>query len=248
MRLSRWGAGGSAGDALRELENVASTLSPPEPRASRWWGPSSRARATPSLAERLPPLVERLEREHDASARRTLSLRTELARIERGDADLVSQIHLLRALGGQAEAAARELRVQDPARSSMLSDALATTLPQRTRDILTQIAIARQARLTLDIMLENEAVLARALETARTATASALAVAAAALRTRTMPEHEADVGTATALERTKATILDTLRRARSELGSGRTPGASSALDQDAGDALGRPSLDGRNDS
>lgn len=138
--------------------------------------------APDSLAEGFGKLVERLERERDDIARQMILLTSDRARFSDADRTLEAALGLIRALGPVLEAAAREVRNQNPTRASRLAQHGAVTLPEREQAVLTQLAINRQAILTLDLLIANQATLERALEQARMATLSALQVASAARR------------------------------------------------------------------
>lgn len=182
VRLGNPGDGGTAERLLSEIETLAGTIAEPAAPPRRWWS-RARPEAKPATAsDGFATLVDRLDRARDAITRRLIVAQSDRARFEDADLALERALALIRALVPTLEAAAREMRGEDPVRAARLTSVATETLPERERAVLTQVAIHRQAMLTLDLMMQNQATLERALEQARTATVSALQVALAARR------------------------------------------------------------------
>ncbi len=78
------------------------------------------------------------------------------------------------------EAAAREIHALNPARAQLLRLDAVDAVRRRARDILTQLTIATQARLALDIIVQNNLALIAGIDQATTATVAALRVAVTA--------------------------------------------------------------------
>lgn len=190
LRLADGAAPRGSGRALLDrLEAVAAQAAPPA-KASFW-------RRTPdpaALPRQIEQLAAELAGEYDATLKAAMRLESDLARFETADAGLEEIVHLLRALRRQGEAAARELRFSDAGRAAALAGAVAR-IDAREADVLTQLVIVRQGRMTLELSLANQRTLAAALDRARHSAVAALATASAAgraVRERDVLAREAD--------------------------------------------------------
>lgn len=181
-RLSRMDGIGGADRVLAEVGALAETLFPAPAPPRRWWQAARDPAPAAPTPERFAPLIDRLGDERDATMRRLIVLRTDRARLAESDGALEDAVHLIRALAPAIEAAARELGGEDPARAAALRSDGAAVLVEREHAVLTQLAVHRQARMTIDLLIANHETLDAALEQARTATLSALQVAVAARR------------------------------------------------------------------
>lgn len=184
-RLSTLDRDGSARQILHDIERLANACDAAPVAQKPWWSRRRHEPVSRSLEDDFGTLVERLDRERDAIARQTIVLQGDRARFAAADRTLEEALDLIRALGPVIEAAVRELRGESPTRADHLVQHGRVTLPEREQAVLTQVAINRQAILTLDLMIANQSTLERALEQARTATLSALQVASAARRATT---------------------------------------------------------------
>lgn len=180
-RTSRSVEPASTEGILADIERFAAALTEPPKARTRWWS-SRRPEADPPTALDLAALIERLDRQRDVLTRRMISLQTDRQRFVVLDAALEDAVHLIRAFGPVVEAAVRELRVQGGGEAVRIEAETAAALLDRQRAVLTQLAVHRQAIMTLDMIISNETTLGAALEQARTATVSALQVAMAARR------------------------------------------------------------------
>jgi len=160
-------------DALRALAGE-------EP--ARGWRPFRRPAPPVDVAAALPPVIRALEDARDGLIRHDVRLSAERDRFAAADARLEETEHLLRALLAGAKAAAREIAATDPARAAALRGPVADALQARLGDVLTQLAVTRQGRLSLGLVQDGNATLAAAVEQARSITVAALRTAAAAGR------------------------------------------------------------------
>lgn len=173
-RLADIEAGGSTQDVLDEVRRIADAVaSPTEAQPSRWWRPRKPIAARDSIAA----LVQRLDHERDAGARRMIALTGARSRFERGDRALGDAVLLIDALEAAIESGVREIRGSDPGRAAAMQERSATILLERRQAVTTQLAVHAQAMMTLDLMMANQQTLNSALDQARTTTLSALQVA-----------------------------------------------------------------------
>jgi hypothetical protein len=127
-------------------------------------------------------LIEALGREADRSARAVIERRGLLDELRRCDEALEEAVHQCRALEAATASAARELGPSDPVRANRLREAAEVRLTERERDLLTQLIVVRQGRMSIGAVLDSEAALGRALERTRHTMVAALRTAAAARR------------------------------------------------------------------
>lgn len=203
-RTSRSVEPASTEGILADIERFAAALTEPPKARTRWWS-SRRPEADPPTASDLAALIERLDRQRDVLTRRMISLQTDRQRFVVLDAALEDAVHLIRAFGPVVEAAVQELRVQGGGEAARIEAETAAALLDRQRAVLTQLAVHRQAIMTLDMIISNETTLSAALEQARTATVSALQVAMAARRA---------AADGTLIARQGAALAQTIDRAR----------------------------------
>jgi len=180
-RTSRSVEPASTEGILADIERFAAALTEPPKARTRWWS-ARRPEADPPTASDLATLIERLDRQRDVLTRRMISLQTDRQRFTILDAALEDAVHLIRAFGPVVEAAVRELRAEGGNEAARIEAEASLALLKRQRAVLTQLAVHRQAIMTLDMIISNETTLSAALEQARTATVSALQVAMAARR------------------------------------------------------------------
>lgn len=196
-------------DELRRL--VEAVHAPPPPR----WSLFPRLQLT--LEERLaaaePDIARALEalaHERDAMLRDGVTLRKLEGRMADADTALEEAVRLCRAFERAADGAARETAGTDPARAALLRGAVLTRVAERTRDLLTQLVVLRQGRLSLSVLLEGRDAMARAIDRVRLTTVAALRTAVAARRS--IGEGTRLTERAAALER-PADQSDTIARA-----------------------------------
>jgi hypothetical protein len=171
--------------ALEELRALVETIHAGRPRT----GFRLFARPDKPMEDRLreaePRLaasLEELAHGHDQLAREGIRLRGLLDELRAADRALEEAIHLCRALETAFGAASRELDGMDPIAAARLRGPLAIRLAERLRDLLTQLVVLRQGRLSLDLIAGEQAMLARAVDRTRHTLVAALRTAAAARR------------------------------------------------------------------
>jgi len=165
-----------AGAVLARLQRLA------EPAPTPRWNPFRRPPPPVDADAELAEVVAALEESRDTLTKAGVRLAGERGRIAEADARLEEAAHLLRTLAAGAEAAAREIGGSDPARAAALRGPVAAALDERLRDVLTQLAVTRQARLSLAVVGDGHEALAGAIERARATMVSALRTAALAGR------------------------------------------------------------------
>jgi len=177
-RIAHEGGSTSATSVLSTLQEVAQALTPQQARRPRWWlmGTSTRQTAPTNLT----PIIAQLERERDRLVRNLVTLETTRRRVAEVDEALDTVIRTVGSVSEVLQAARREVAGTADASSEGRLDDAERTLGERERAVVTQIAINRQALLTLDLLVTNETTLQSALNDARTATVSALRLAEAA--------------------------------------------------------------------
>ena len=172
---NRYGGGDEpAQGVLAALQRLADHATTPAPRG---WRPFRKAPAPVDLEAELAIVVHRLEDARDGLIRTATRLASELDRMNAADARLEEAVHLLRAIEAGVEAAARELSASDPARAQALRGAVAGKLDERLSDLLTQLAVTRQGRLSLQLISDGNDALSGAIERARSTVVAALRTA-----------------------------------------------------------------------
>jgi hypothetical protein len=177
---------GRATALLDELNRLVNAIHTPPPAPRRLFGapppppPVERrlADAEPALAH----LLEELAGERDRLAQAALVAERLDARIEASEAELARAAHRLRLLAQAAEAAGRELGSEQPARARFLAGEAAARATERASDVLTQLAVLRQTRLSLHMLAEGQAAMVRAVDRTRHIMVSALRAGVAAAR------------------------------------------------------------------
>lgn len=193
----------STQDVLADIERFAAAFNDPPREETRWWFPRRPSASPPTEAD-LADMINRLDRQRDVLMRRMINLETDRARFVVLDAALEDAIHLIRAFGPVVEAAVRESRAQGAGEAARIEAEAPAALLERRRAVLSQIAVHRQALVTLDLIISNETVLSTALALARNATLGALQVAAVARRA---------VADGTLIARQNAALAQTIARA-----------------------------------
>jgi len=169
-------------DAAEVLEALRRLAEDAVPSAPRGWRPFRRAPAPVDVDRELATLVGRLEDARDSLMRAAVRLASEQARLADADERLEDAAHLLQTLRSGADAAAREIGGGDPARAAALRGPVSAALEERLRDVLTQLAVTRQGRLSLTVIGDGHAALAAAVDRARGTMVAALRTAAVAGR------------------------------------------------------------------
>lgn len=172
--------GRSAQTIIADIErSIAAWDTPPPPPRFPWL--RGRQQTAPSLSRtNIDTLVMRLDAERDESTRQMILLTSARDRLARAAGGLEQALTTIELLRPTIDAAARELRVEQPERAAAVQDRGSCILLEREQALLTQQAIHQQAVMTLDLLIANQTVLDKAIVQARTATLSALQVAMAA--------------------------------------------------------------------
>lgn len=172
---------------LSELRALVEGLAaPPSPPARRWFPFGATPAPAPPVFDQVEPklasLLTALDQQRDALIHDAVRMRSERERIARADARLEDAVHLLDMVEAATSAAARETAATAPVRAALLRGDVAAALQERKRDVLTQLVVTRQGRLSLDILAEAQGSLVTAIDRARTTMAAALRTAVGAAR------------------------------------------------------------------
>lgn len=186
---------GTVLDALRRLAEGAV----PQPPA-RGWRMFQRPAPPVDIEAELGVIVAQLEEQRDRLMLAAVRIASERERVAEADRRLEEAAHLIRTLIAGADAAAREIGSSDPTRAAVLRGAAAEKLHERLGDVLTQLAVTRQGRLSLEIIRDGYETLAGAIDRARSTMVAALRTAA--LAGRAVAEGQRLGEQAAALDRT----------------------------------------------
>ena len=171
---------------LNDLRALVEGLAAPAPPPARRWFPFGATPAPAPAFEQVEPklaaLLTALDQQRDALIHDAVRMRSEQERIARADARLEDAAHLLDMVEAAASAAARETAATNPVRAALLRGPVVAALQERRRDVLTQLVVTRQGRLSLDILGEAQGTLVTAIDRARTTMAAALRTAVGAAR------------------------------------------------------------------
>ncbi|MGP7795518.1 hypothetical protein [Sphingomonas sp. CLY1604] len=180
QRLSELTKAASPRAIIAEVEHIVSNWDAPAPSLPLRWLPARLGAARIMTAAEINAVADRLEAERDQSERCMIALRSAKERMAKTSSGLDEALTIIRSMRPLMEAAARELRVDQPSRAFDLQHLGSAKLLEREQALLTQQAIHQQALMTLDVMIAGQTILQTAIVRARTATLSALQVAMAA--------------------------------------------------------------------
>ncbi len=123
---------------------------------------------------------------------------------------LEQMIHLSRTMDGRLEDKANELDATDPAKAKAIRETALFYARQRTQDLLTQMAVAVQGYLALDLVKKNNVELVKGVDRASTTTVSALRTAVTVAQALT--NQKLVLEQITQLNTTTAGIIDSTGR------------------------------------
>jgi hypothetical protein len=177
-------SGGRIDEVLGEIRSLVTMVHEPTQRR-RLFGVS---RSTLPVEQRLrtaepriSALVDELARERDDLARAALRATRLEERLASAEIGLERHVLMLRLLCDKADAAARELAAVQPERSRFLRAELTARASERARDLLTQLAVARQGRLSQALLRQGQEAMVRAVDRTRHTMLSALRTAVGVL-------------------------------------------------------------------
>jgi uncharacterized protein YaaN involved in tellurite resistance len=119
---------------------------------------------------------------------------------------LEQMIHVSKALDSKLEARAMDLEATDPTKSKAIRETALFYVRQRSTDLLTQMAVAVQGYLALDLVKKNNVELVKGVDRASTTTVSALRTAVTVAQALT--NQKLVLQQITALNTTTANIID----------------------------------------
>ena len=120
--------------------------------------------------------------------------------------NLEQMIHISRTLDEKLEEKAADLEVADPAKAKAVRETALFYVRQRTQDLLTQMAVAVQGYLALDLVKKNNVELVKGVDRASTTTVAALRTAVTVAQA--MTNQRLVLEQVTALNSTTAGIID----------------------------------------
>ena len=120
--------------------------------------------------------------------------------------NLEQMIHISRTLDEKLEEKAADLDVADPAKAKAVRETALFYVRQRTQDLLTQMAVAVQGYLALDLVKKNNVELVKGVDRASTTTVAALRTAVTVAQA--MTNQRLVLEQVTALNSTTAGIID----------------------------------------
>jgi uncharacterized protein YaaN involved in tellurite resistance len=120
--------------------------------------------------------------------------------------NLEQMIHISKTLDARLEDKAAELDATDPAKARAIRETALFYVRQRTQDLLTQMAVAVQGYLALDLVKKNNVELVKGVDRASTTTVAALRTAVTVAQA--MANQRLVLEQVTALNTTTANIID----------------------------------------
>ncbi|WP_336982176.1 toxic anion resistance protein [Altererythrobacter fulvus] len=120
--------------------------------------------------------------------------------------NLEQMIHISKTLDARLEDKANELDATDPAKAKAVRETALFYVRQRTQDLLTQMAVAVQGYLALDLVKKNNVELVKGVDRASTTTVAALRTAVTVAEA--MTNQRLVLQQITALNETTANIID----------------------------------------
>ncbi|OJW64694.1 MAG: toxic anion resistance protein [Sphingomonadales bacterium 63-6] len=120
--------------------------------------------------------------------------------------NLEQMIHISKTLDARLEDKAEELDASDPAKAKAIRETALFYVRQRTQDLLTQMAVAVQGYLALDLVKKNNVELVKGVDRASTTTVAALRTAVTVAEA--MTNQRLVLQQITALNETTANIID----------------------------------------
>ena len=120
--------------------------------------------------------------------------------------NLEQMIHISKALDGKLEETAADLDATDPPKAKAVRESALFYVRQRTQDLLTQMAVAVQGYLALDLVKKNNVELVKGVDRASTTTVAALRTAVTVAQA--MTNQRLVLEQVTALNTTTANIID----------------------------------------
>lgn len=120
--------------------------------------------------------------------------------------NLEQMIHISKTLDARLEDKANELDASDPAKAKAIRETALFYVRQRTQDLLTQMAVAVQGYLALDLVKKNNVELVKGVDRASTTTVAALRTAVTVAEA--MTNQRLVLQQITALNETTANIID----------------------------------------
>ncbi|MFM5916950.1 MAG: toxic anion resistance protein, partial [Novosphingobium sp.] len=130
----------------------------------------------------------------------------ERAKLWEAMGNLEQMIHISRTLDEKLEEKAADLDATDPAKAKAVRETALFYVRQRTQDLLTQMAVAVQGYLALDLVKKNNVELVKGVDRASTTTVAALRTAVTVAQA--MTNQRLVLEQVTALNTTTANIID----------------------------------------
>jgi uncharacterized protein YaaN involved in tellurite resistance len=163
-------------------------------------------RSYQSAQTHISAILSRLASGKDELLMDNAAIDTERAALWKAMGQLEQMIHISKAMDSRLEEKANELDATDPAKAKAIRETALFYTRQRTTDLLTQMAVAVQGYLALDLVKKNNVELVKGVDRASTTTVSALRTAVTVAQALTNQKLVLDQ--ITALNTTTANVID----------------------------------------
>jgi uncharacterized protein YaaN involved in tellurite resistance len=151
-------------------------------------------------------ILERLASGKDELLMDNAAIDVERQKLWEAMGNLEQMVHISKALDARLEEKAADLDHSDPAKAKALRESALFYVRQRTQDLLTQMAVAVQGYLALDLVKKNNVELVKGVDRASTTTVGALRTAVTVAQA--MANQRLVLEQVTALNTTTANIID----------------------------------------
>jgi uncharacterized protein YaaN involved in tellurite resistance len=163
-------------------------------------------RSYQSAQTHISAILARLASGKDELLMDNAAIDTERAALWKTMGQLEQMIHISKTMDSKLEAKAAELDATEPAKAKAIRETALFYTRQRTTDLLTQMAVAVQGYLALDLVKKNNVELVKGVDRASTTTVSALRTAVTVAQALTNQKLVLDQ--ITALNTTTANVID----------------------------------------
>ncbi len=159
-----------------------------------------------SAQSHISTILARLQSGKDELLMDNAAIDVERANLWKTMGKLEQMIHISKALDAKLEEKANELDATEPAKAKAIRETALFYTRQRTTDLLTQMAVAVQGYLALDLVKKNNIELVKGVDRASTTTVSALRTAVTVAQALT--NQKLVLEQITALNTTTASVID----------------------------------------
>jgi uncharacterized protein YaaN involved in tellurite resistance len=173
-------------------------------------------------------VLDRLATGKDELLQDNAAIEVERAKLWDAMGQLEQMVHVSKTLSAQLEAKADEIQASDPAKAKAIRESALFYTHQRSQDLLTQMAVAVQGYLALDLVKKNNVELVKGVDRASTTTVAALRTAVTVAQA--MASQKLVLGQITSLNDTTANLINsTSELLRDQTGKIHEQAASSTI-------------------